>query len=367
MTEGPDRPRPRRRRAARHALRHHRSRPPRGEHRPGAAPRSPPPAATTARTSRPTRSRRSPRCRSPPAPIGITCQKVSEAEVFARPASPTTSSISFNIVGDAQGRPPDGPRRARSPRLAVVADNETVLDGLSAGARRRGRDAAGARRMRHRLRPQRRADPGRPRWRSPASPTGCRGLRFAGLMVFPEHGARDAAVLHGGAAPLRGGRRPGRRCARAAAPRRCAARRLPDDDRAPRRHLRLQRRDDDARPGVATCDDCALHVRATVVSRPTEDRAIIDAGSKVLTREQYYVKNFGQRGRIPRRRGLQPLGGARHDRPRRQRRAARRSARWSASFRTTAAWSRTWSTRSTACATAPVELVWPVAARGKVR
>ena len=45
--------------------------------------------------------------------------------------------------------------------------------------------------------------------------------------------------------------------------------------------------------GVATLDTCALTVRATVVSRPTEDRAIIDAGSKVLTREQYFVKNFG--------------------------------------------------------------------------
>ena len=45
--------------------------------------------------------------------------------------------------------------------------------------------------------------------------------------------------------------------------------------------------------GIATWDDCAMHVRTTVVSRPTEDRAIIDAGSKVLTREQYYVKNFG--------------------------------------------------------------------------
>ena len=37
-----------------------------------------------------------------------------------------------------------------------------------------------------------------------------------------------------------------------------------------------------------------MQVRATVVSRPTADRAIIDAGSKVLTREQYYVKNFGR-------------------------------------------------------------------------
>ena len=37
-----------------------------------------------------------------------------------------------------------------------------------------------------------------------------------------------------------------------------------------------------------------MHVRATVVSRPTADRAIIDAGSKVLTSDQYYVKHYGR-------------------------------------------------------------------------
>jgi D-serine deaminase-like pyridoxal phosphate-dependent protein len=46
--------------------------------------------------------------------------------------------------------------------------------------------------------------------------------------------------------------------------------------------------------GVATWGDCAMNVRATVVSTPTDDRAVIDAGSKVLTREQYYVKHFGR-------------------------------------------------------------------------
>ena len=35
--------------------------------------------------------------------------------------------------------------------------------------------------------------------------------------------------------------------------------------------------------GAATLEDCALHVHATVVSRPTENRAIIDAGSKTLS------------------------------------------------------------------------------------
>jgi D-serine deaminase-like pyridoxal phosphate-dependent protein len=35
--------------------------------------------------------------------------------------------------------------------------------------------------------------------------------------------------------------------------------------------------------GSAALEDCALHVRATVVSRPAPDRAILDTGSKALT------------------------------------------------------------------------------------
>ncbi len=35
--------------------------------------------------------------------------------------------------------------------------------------------------------------------------------------------------------------------------------------------------------GAASLDECALHLHATVVSRPTEDRAVIDAGTKSLT------------------------------------------------------------------------------------
>ncbi|MCB8881014.1 D-TA family PLP-dependent enzyme [Acidisoma cellulosilytica] len=35
--------------------------------------------------------------------------------------------------------------------------------------------------------------------------------------------------------------------------------------------------------GAATLDDCALHVFATVISRPEENRAVIDCGSKTLS------------------------------------------------------------------------------------
>jgi D-serine deaminase-like pyridoxal phosphate-dependent protein len=45
--------------------------------------------------------------------------------------------------------------------------------------------------------------------------------------------------------------------------------------------------------GAATWADCAMQVRATIVSRPTETRAVIDAGTKVLTSDQYHVKGYG--------------------------------------------------------------------------
>lgn len=45
--------------------------------------------------------------------------------------------------------------------------------------------------------------------------------------------------------------------------------------------------------GVGGFEDCALTVLATVVSRPTENRAIIDAGSKALTSDTLGMSGFG--------------------------------------------------------------------------
>ena len=41
-------------------------------------------------------------------------------------------------------------------------------------------------------------------------------------------------------------------------------------------------------------DDCALDVLATVVSRPTRDRAVLDAGSKALTSDLRGLEGFGR-------------------------------------------------------------------------
>ena len=46
--------------------------------------------------------------------------------------------------------------------------------------------------------------------------------------------------------------------------------------------------------GACTEDDCAVDVLATVVSLPTQDRAILDAGSKALTSDQMGQEGFGR-------------------------------------------------------------------------
>jgi D-serine deaminase-like pyridoxal phosphate-dependent protein len=47
------------------------------------------------------------------------------------------------------------------------------------------------------------------------------------------------------------------------------------------------------RMGHCSEDDCAMHIVATVVSRPNSDRAVIDAGSKALTSDLQGFSDFG--------------------------------------------------------------------------
>ncbi len=47
------------------------------------------------------------------------------------------------------------------------------------------------------------------------------------------------------------------------------------------------------RAGMCDFDDCAMHVLATVVSRPTANRAVLDAGSKALTSDLLGFSDHG--------------------------------------------------------------------------
>lgn len=223
--------------------------------------------------------------------IGLTCQKLDEVDVFTDAGVADDILLTFNIVGEAKtNRLMELSSRVK--RLAVVADSETVIRGLSEAGVRHGRDVP--------LLIE--CDTGFGR-NGVQSPEAVRALaryamnmpriRFEGLMTFPnklpdtrEFFARaiDLFDRDGIALPvLSGGGTP-------------ALLTLGEFPMMTEHRAGTYVYNDVmmVTSGVATWDDCAMHVRATVVSLPTPDRAIIDAGSKVLTREQYYVKNFGR-------------------------------------------------------------------------
>lgn len=222
---------------------------------------------------------------------GITCQKLGEVEVFIDAGVTDDILLTFNIVGSAKtGRLMDLAERVR--RLAVVADNEVVLRGLSDAALSRGRrlpvliECDGGFGRNGVQTPDAALDLARLAANLP-------GLSFEGLAVYPNNAPNTKAffshavelfkaagiplpVLSGGGTP--------------------ALASLADYPMMTEHRAGTYVYNDVmmVQSGVATWDDCAMQVRTTVVSRPTEDRAIIDAGSKVLTREQYFLKNFGR-------------------------------------------------------------------------
>jgi D-serine deaminase-like pyridoxal phosphate-dependent protein len=223
--------------------------------------------------------------------VGLTAQKLGEAEIFIDAGVTDDLLITFNIVGSAKtGRLMDLSERIR--RLAVVADNDAVLRGISEAARSRGRDVPvliecdGGFGRNGVQSPEMALELARLAGKLP-------GLAFEGLLVFPNNAPRTLEffghamslfkaagiplpVLSGGGSPAL--------LSLAGYP-------MMTEHRA---GTYVYNDVMMVHSGIATWDDCAMHVRTTVVSRPTEDRAIIDAGSKVLTREQYYVQNFGR-------------------------------------------------------------------------
>jgi D-serine deaminase-like pyridoxal phosphate-dependent protein len=222
--------------------------------------------------------------------IGITCQKLGEVEAFVDAGIADDILITFNIIGEAKTERLMA-LAGRVKRLAVVADNEFVVRGLSAAAARHGRDV-------HLLiecdtgfgrngvqTPEEAFDLAR---FALAMPRIC----FDGLMVFPNSAPRTCDFFSraisifknaGIALPvLSGGGTP-------------SLLNLADYPMMTEHRAGTYVYNDVmmVHSGVAAWENCAMFVRATVVSRPAPGRAIIDAGSKVLTSDQYYVKNYG--------------------------------------------------------------------------
>ena len=223
--------------------------------------------------------------------VGITCQKLGEVEVMADAGVADDILLTFNIIGEAKTERLAALTK-RLKRMAVVLDNEIVARGLSEAGRRHGVDIRfliecdtgfGRNGVQS---PQAALDLARATMRMPH-------MQFEGLMTFPtakpeqrqwleralqllQGSGIDVPVMSGGGSPsLKGaGDFP-----------------MLTEYRA---GTYIYNDVMQVTAGAATWDDCAMTVRTTVVSRPTDDRAILDAGSKVMTYEQYYAKGFGR-------------------------------------------------------------------------
>lgn len=221
---------------------------------------------------------------------GITVQTVGEAEVMAD-GGITDIFLTTNVLGAAKlvrlGAV------ARRTKLAVVADSDVVVDAVAAAARAAGAsitvliecDTGG----------------GRCGIADPVAISALaqriastKGVQFGGLMTYPATGKRlhsqqalQAAISACNSVGLEvpvvsSGGSPDMWSDEGLAPlTEYRAGTFIYNDRSLLAH------------GTATLDQCAMTVLATVVSRPTSDRAIIDAGSKALTSDLLGLDGYG--------------------------------------------------------------------------
>ncbi|SFR54497.1 D-serine deaminase, pyridoxal phosphate-dependent [Yoonia tamlensis] len=228
--------------------------------------------------------------------IGINCQKVTEAEVFAD-AGFDDILITYNILGAARVARLKA-LNARVAKLRVVADNPVTVDGLAkafgtgkplcvlvecdTGAGRCGvqsPDAAVA----------------LARQIADAS-----GLTFGGLLTYPAVGGAAAVETFlqdtmgklaalGIDCPMR---------SNGGSPDLFSAHLVPSATEH-RAGTYVYNDRSMVRAGECGPDDIAMHVLATVVSRPTETRAVLDAGSKALTSDLLGFADHGEIAGLP--------------------------------------------------------------------
>jgi D-serine deaminase-like pyridoxal phosphate-dependent protein len=214
---------------------------------------------------------------------GITCQKLGEAEVMAD-AGLVDIFLPYNILGAAKldrlaalhGRV----------AMSVTADSAETVSGYAARFTDKGRplpvlvecDTGGGR-----VGVQSPTDALALARRIDAAP----GLRFGGLMTYPPRGrpADVEAWLAEAIALLAKSGLEAERVSNGGSPDyyRSAVVRSATEHR-PGTYIYNDRMQ--VGFGQATFADCALTVLATVVSRPTNDRAVLDCGSKALAADR---------------------------------------------------------------------------------
>jgi D-serine deaminase-like pyridoxal phosphate-dependent protein len=228
--------------------------------------------------------------------VGITCQKIGEAEVMAD-AGLTDIFLPYNILGRAKLER----LKALHGRvtLSVTADSRETLDGLAAAFTDAG----------HPLAVLIECDTGMGRCgvQSPAEALAlakvidqAKGLAFGGLMTYPAAGraAEAEAWLRSARDQLAAA---GLDCQRISSGGTPDMWRSGEDsvvtEYRPGTYIYMDRYQ--VAKGVGTLDDCALTVLATVVSHPTPTRAILDSGSKALSSDTLGLPEFGELLGVP--------------------------------------------------------------------
>lgn len=221
---------------------------------------------------------------------GINCQKITEAEVFAD-AGFDDILITFNILGaDKLARLAD--LNDRISGLKAVADSTVTVEGLSGHFAGRkpltvlvecdtGAGRCGVQTPAEALALARRI-------------VGSNALEFGGLMTYPKAGSELATEAFF-AETLTGLKADGIDCpivSNGGTPSLFSAH-LVTSATEHRAGTYVYNDRSMVRAGHCTLDDCAMHILATVVSRPTPDRAILDAGSKALTSDLLGFADFG--------------------------------------------------------------------------
>ncbi|MCP4381018.1 MAG: D-TA family PLP-dependent enzyme [Hyphomicrobiales bacterium] len=221
---------------------------------------------------------------------GITVQKLGEAEVMAD-AGIDDMLLTFNIVGASKlKRLADLARRVN---ISVVADSSAVIGGLGTAGQAAGRDIGvliecdtGA---------------GRNGVQTPEAAEalareidGTAGIVYRGLMTYPAPGTRlsGEAFLTEARDRIAAAGLETEVITTGGSPEMWSDQGLAiATEYRPGTYLYFDR--SLVTRGTCDWDDCALNVLATVVSRPTAERAIIDAGSKALTMDLLGLEGYG--------------------------------------------------------------------------
>ena len=212
--------------------------------------------------------------------VGITCQKLGEAEVMVD-AGCLDILISYPLIGAAKARRLAALAKRATMRAAI--DNPVALETIAAAA-----DEANAP-----IGVLVEFDSGRKRTgvvsveearELALKVAGKRNLRFDGLMTYPftdqtagfvAEAKRRLAADGLSVGTVSGGGTPN-------------AWKAHEVDGLTELRVGTYIYHDRATvgAGAASLKECALHVHATVISRPTDDRAVIDAGSKTLSSDR---------------------------------------------------------------------------------